>query len=87
MQTPFSYCSKLNGIATIGSGITTIGSLSFYSMTSVTEWRILSSVAPSVGSGAWSNYAKPLHVKIGATGYNVAPWTDTTIFSSIIYDL
>ncbi len=31
--------------------------------------------------------ARPLHVKNGATGYNVAPWTDTSIFSSIIYDL
>ena len=83
----FQYCSKLNGIATIGSGISTIGSLSFYYMTLVTEWRILSSVAPAVNVQTWYPPAKPLHVKIGATGYNVAPFTNTAIFSSIIYDL
>ena len=53
----------------------------------ISEWHILSSVAPAVQLSTWGNYAKPLHVKIGATGYNVAPWTDTAIFSSIIYDL
>jgi len=83
----FSYCGKLNGIATIGSGITTIGYSGFYPIPLVTEWHILSLVAPSVQINTWGNYAKPLHVKIGATGYNVAPFTNTEIFSSIIYDL
>ena len=83
----FNSCNKLNGIATIGSGITTIGVASFSYVSLVTEWRILSTVAPAVQLRTWWTYAKPLHVKIGATGYNVAPWTDTTIFSSIIYDL
>ena len=79
--------NKFSGIATIGSGITTIGVSAFYYIKTITEWRILSSVAPSVQSPTWSSYAKSLHVKIGATGYNVAPWTNTAIFSSIIYDL
>jgi hypothetical protein len=83
----FQSCNKLNGIATIGSGITTIGYSGFYPIPLVTEWHILSLVAPSVQINTWGNYAKPLHVKIGATGYNVAPFTNTEIFSSIIYDL
>ena len=83
----FFGCNKLNGIATIGSGITAIGNTGLYAIPLVTEWNILSSVAPAVQANTWGNYAKPLHVKIGATGYNVAPWTNTAIFSSIIYDL
>ena len=74
-------------VAGESSGITTINNYSFDSMTLVTEWRILSTVAPAVQANTWGNYAKPLHVKIGATGYNVAPFTNTAIFSSIIYDL
>jgi len=33
------------------------------------------------------NHPVPLHIKYSATGYDVAPWTDTTVFSQIIRDL
>jgi len=33
------------------------------------------------------NHPVPLHIKYNATGYDVAPWTDTTVFSQIIRDL
>ena len=82
----FFYCTGFTGIGTI-LGRPTIGSQAFNSLSSISEWHILSPVAPSVQLNTWSNYAKPLHVKIDATGYDVAPWTNTAIFSSIIYDL
>ena len=82
----FRNCTGFTGIGTI-NGSPSIGSSAFNSVSSISEWHILSSTAPSVQMDTWGNYAKPLHVKIGATSYNVAPWTDTTIFSSIIYDL
>ena len=82
----FRDCTGFTGIGTI-LGKPLIGSLAFNPVGSISEWHILSSTAPSVQMDTWGNYAKPLHVKIGATGYNVAPWTNTAIFSSIIYDL
>ena len=85
-QSAFHGCNKLSGIGTI-NGSPTMGLLVFFGDALISEWHILSSVAPAAQSNTWGAYAKPLHVKIGATGYNVAPWTDPTIFSSIIYDL
>ena len=82
----FRNCTGLTGIGTI-LGRPSIGSGAFNSISSISEWHILSSTAPSVQSDTWGNYAKPLHVKIGATGYNIQPFTNTAIFSSIIYDL
>ena len=82
----FRNCTGFTGIGTI-NGSPSIGSSAFNSVSSISEWHILSSTAPSVQMDTWDYYAKPLHVKIGATGYNIAPWTNTSIFSSIIYDL
>lgn len=82
----FLDCTGFTGIGTI-NGSPSIGSSAFNSVSSISEWHILSSTAPSVQSNTWGYYAKPLHVKIGATGYNIEPFTNTAIFSSIIYDL
>ena len=82
----FRNCTGFTGIGTI-LGRPSIGSQAFNTLSSISEWHILSSTAPSVQSDTWGNYAKPLHVKIGATGYNIQPFTNTAIFSSIIYDL
>ena len=82
----FYNCKNLSGIGLI-NGNPTIGTLAFNSDVLITEWHIISPIAPSVQTNTWSNYAKPLHVSIGATGYDIAPWTNTAIFSSIIYDL
>lgn len=34
-----------------------------------------------------SGYANTLHIKAGAIGYNVSPWTNTAKFASIVQDL
>ena len=58
-------------------------------MSNVASVYCYATSAPTVGTEGFTltGAARPLHVKIGATGYNVAPWTNTAIFSSIIYDL
>jgi len=69
--------------------VSSIGNYSFAGMNNVTSVYCYATSAPTVGTGGFTlgGTARPLHVKIGATGYNVAPWTNTAIFSSIIYDL
>ena len=96
-QQAFDDCAGFNSTATIGdatngSGLTTVGYLAFRSCPNITGWNIYRTPAPTCNS-SFSSYAKPLHVKSGATGYdvtpatNAAPWTNTAIFSSITYDL
>lgn len=93
----FDNCGGFNSTVTIGdttngSSLTTIGKYAFRSCPSITEWNIYRTPAPTCNN-SFSAYAKPLHVKSGATGYNVtpataaAPWTNTAIFSSVTYDL
>ena len=84
----FSRAKAITKIV-VGSSVSSIGTYSFAGMSKVTSVYCYATSAPTVGTGgfALNGIARPLHVKIGATGYNVAPWTDTTIFSSIIYDL
>ena len=73
----------------IGSSILNIGTYSFAGMSSVTSVYCYALAAPTVAAYGINlgGTARPLHVKSNATGYNVAPWTNTAIFSSIIYDL
>lgn len=52
-----------------------------------TRYDIYRATAPTVSGTPFGNYAKPLHVPVSNSGYNVAPWTNTAIFSSIINDL
>jgi len=80
----FSGCIGIKYI-TINTG--TYGTSVFGGCSNVLYYNSLAMVAPTVQTNTFGNYAKPLHVKVGATGYNVAPWTNTAIFSSIIYDL
>lgn len=93
----FRNCSGFNNTVTIGdttngSSLTTIGRYAFIESPNITGWNIYRTPAPTCNQ-SFSNYAKPLHVKSGATGYdvtpatNAAPWTNTAIFSSVTYDL
>lgn len=83
------------GDATNGSLLTSIGSQAFYDVDNVTKYYFYRTPAPSCNtSGSFgASPAKELHVKSGATGYNItpatnaAPWTNTAIFSSVAYDL
>ena len=85
----FRGCTGFKGTLTIPNSVTTIGVYSFAGMRNVTSVYSYALSAPTVGTNGirLEGTARPLHVKIGATGYNVSPWTDTTIFSSVIYDL
>lgn len=93
----FQSCSGFNstvtiGDATNGSQLTSIGQYGFEACPNITGWYIYRTPAPTCNS-SFSAYAKPLHVKSGATGYdvtpatNAAPWTNTAIFSSVTADL
>ena len=87
----FYDCIGFNSTVTIGdaangSGLTSIGYYAFTNLPNITGYNIYRTPAPSCNS-SFHNYAKPLHVKSGATGYDVLPWTDTNIFSIIIDDL
>ena len=96
-QEAFRNCSGFNNTVTIGdttngSSLTTIGTYAFIESPNITGWNIYRTPAPTCNS-SFNAYAKPLHVKSGATGYditpatNAAPWTNTAIFSSVTYDL
>ena len=84
----FSNAGQITKII-IGSSVSSIGNYSFSGMNNVTSVYSYALSAPTVGTSGINlgGTARPLHVKIGATGYNVAPWTNTATFSSIIYDL
>lgn len=74
----------------IGSGITTIGSQSFYRAPYLSTVNIYASTAPTVlgdVSLSFPHTGSVLHVPVGSTGYDVAPWTNTEIFASIVQDL
>jgi len=45
-------------------------------------------IAPTVdATNTFSNNAATLHIPAGATGYDVAPWTNLAKFASIVQDL
>jgi hypothetical protein len=44
-------------------------------------------IAPSTDGSAFGDYAATLHIQAGSTGYDVAPWTNTAKFASIVQDL
>lgn len=73
-------------VVNIPENVTHIGVYAFWG-NSIVKYNSYAMVAPSVDSPAFSYYSVPLHVKAGATGYDVAPWNNTSIFSSVIYDL
>ena len=73
-------------VANIPENVTSIGVYAFWG-NSIVKYNCYAMVAPTVTSPAFSYYSVPLHVKAGATGYDVAPWNNTSIFSQIIYDL
>ena len=83
------YSAKSITKIVVGSSVSSIGTYSFAGMKNVTSVYCYATSAPTVGTGGFAldGAVRPLHVKIGATGYNVAPFTNTAIFSSIIYDL
>jgi hypothetical protein len=82
----FSYMPNVNNIYVNYTGLTTILGFCFYQTVVSGDVFIYAPTAPSVGTNGVNFSNSPdLHVPVGATGYDVAPWT--TEFSSVIYDL
>jgi hypothetical protein len=84
----FRNCLRLTTV-TIPNSVTNIGTYAFLGCSGLTDVFLYPNIAPttSTDSFALGGTARPLHIPVGATGYDVAPWTDTSIFSSIIEDL
>lgn len=73
----------------IPSGVTSIDIGTFVFNNGVT-FNFYPLVAPTIIGGENPlGYSRTgiLHIKQGATGYDVAPWTNTSVFTNIIYDL
>lgn len=87
----FKDCSSLETI-TILSNITSIGDEAFNGSSIIDTVNIYATTAPTVNiTNTFADIIPPtittLHISVGATGYDVAPWTNTAKFSSIVQDL
>ncbi|MCK9430617.1 MAG: leucine-rich repeat domain-containing protein [Candidatus Omnitrophica bacterium] len=83
----FETC-QISGTLVIPSTVTTIGGNAFYNNGLITRVDSYPETAPTVGGAAFAYIsAKPLHIPAGSSSYTTAPWTTTTIFSSITKDL
>ena len=83
------FGNELTGTLHLPSSLASISTYSFYGASDITKVNCYRSIAPITWDGAlvlWGT-PRPLHVPVGSSGYNVTPWTDTAIFSSIIADL
>ena len=94
----FYNCSGLIGTLTLPASLTSVGDRAFSGdivsyRPSFTQCNSLKNTAPTVSTNTFAfqsggvTAAIPLHVLTGTTSYTTAPWTTTTIFSSIIKDL
>lgn len=90
----FDGCQILTSI-TIPAAVTHIGERAFGACYRLTSLSMEPIIAPSPGDigdepfgyGGYDVTHCTLHIKAGASGYDVPPWTDTDIFSSIVEDL
>lgn len=82
----FANCTSLTSL-TLPSSLPRVDNGFANGCPSLTVYNIYRATAPTVSGTPFGNYAKPLHVPVSNSGYNVAPWTNTAIFSSIINDL
>ncbi|NPV02543.1 MAG: leucine-rich repeat protein [Brevinematales bacterium] len=82
----FEDCGLIS--ISIPANITNIGQQAFLNCTALTTVNMYPSAAPTLGSSVFSGVAGcTLHLKSGATGYDVSPWTDAGIFSTVQNDL
>ena len=85
-QNTFSNCSIFQSL-TLPASLSRVDDKFAQYCSAITNYYIYRSTAPTVSGTPFDNYAKPLHVPVGATGYDVTPWTNTAIFSSVTADL
>lgn len=87
----FISCTGFDDMSMLypGSDTTTIGSLAFWGTGNKSGfvWNFYPLTAPTITGTPFGNFAKPLHIQSGTTGYDVAPWTNTAIFATITADL
>lgn len=81
----FRLCSSLSSFI-IPECITSIGASAFYDCPAILNIYMYPITAPSAND-SFSATNKILHIRTGATGYNISPWTNIVIFSSIVQDL
>lgn len=56
-------------------------------MTDVYYYCMIAPIILYIGSAFQTGSAKVLHIPIGATGYDVQPWINVSLFASIVQDL
>ena len=85
----FTNCAGLTGTLHLPSTVSSIASYAFFGDAAITKVNCYRSIAPGTVTYTLNlgGTPRPLHVPVGSSGYNVNPWTDTAIFSSIIADL
>lgn len=82
----FRSCTNLWKV-TIPSGVTSIKGDAFSYCSNLKNLYIQGMTAPTVTTEAFYLVnGCTLHLPPGATGYNIIPWSSTTIFSSILYE-
>jgi hypothetical protein len=80
-------CDSLPSV-TIPVGVVSIGASAFRGCSSLVSVNMYPTTAPTVANvNAFGDYAATLHIVVGSTGYNVAPWTTAAKFASIVQDL
>ena len=87
----FQNCTGLTGTLHLPSSVASMYAYTFFGVGSgITKVNCYRSIAPGTSS-TYTLYLggtpRPLHVPVGSSGYNINPWTNTEIFSSIIADL
>ena len=83
----FEACSALISV-TLGSNVKSIGMMAFQLCDSLKNLYMYPFNAPIPDSFSFFGISDcTLHLKTGALGYDVFPWNDTGIFSSLVCDL
>lgn len=83
----FAYCSGLTNVS-LQSGVTFIGDNAFNDCSGLKTLIIRSAAAPNIVGTPFSGVTGcTLHIRSSTTGFDVSPWTNTGIFSSIVADL
>ena len=83
----FGSCSGLDGTIVMPSTLKVCQDQFATGCSGIDQWNFYPTTQPTTSGTPFGSYAVPLHVPTGSTSYNTAPWTTTTIFSSITKDL
>lgn len=83
----FLNCPLLTSL-TIPAGVTSIGTRAFSGCTGLTTLNMYPTTAPTLGTTPFLNVSGcTLNLTGSPSGYDVNPWTDVAIFSSVNYSL